>query len=297
MGRRIIVACAACMLAAFMASCDNLFSNYFRSNGLGQPDPVVLAELPVRQVIQQYAFMPDGGVSPQFLDTLAADEQVRTVIVEKLEQFAATESDPAQVQDAQSPLIELKLDEIAVSFEDDGARAISRETMRVSLRDLYSRLQEAIRLVLSTDASQLTPEAIVDALVPAPLQEHPEAFAELIDRLAAMSPYFDRLSQALVYNGIVASRRIDIVKMAQLGAICKFLNISIHPSSRFASIGAAVATLVTEIRSGIAASRSLEYYFTGEPDFQSLGNDYTVGVLFCAAGMQDLLEMFRNSFR
>jgi len=290
--RNIALAFGAAALILLMGSCDALFSNQFKTWGLGQVTNATINEAVTNNdvaAILEQSGLEDGGISDSFLNAATQDQATADAVKALLQETIDDPEAPVEtVQAAQVLIIEIELEMNGggdfIANIVDAISAIDFETFDFSDPATITNIFAA--LFPARDAKTL-PEGWSQAEI-----------AELINNVAALGTNIDDLIATFqdVGNQFLPNG-VDAGWMAQVGAVVRILNmvepnvLIYHDENGDGDLGAALAALIdygTSNPNGI----TIENYITNSDDIlDEIKADTGLKALLKAAGW-DMDELF-----
>ena len=220
--RNIALAFGAAALILLMGSCDALFSNQFKTWGLGQVTNATIIDAvhseDVAAILEQSG-LEEGGISESFLNAATQDEKTAKAVTDLLQATidnATPDTPPETIQAAQVLIIEIELEMNGggdfIANIVDAISAIDFDTFDFSDPATITNIFAA--LFPSRDAKTL-PEGWSQADI-----------AELINNVAALRTNIDDLIATFqdVGNQFLPNG-VDAGWMAQVGAVVRILNM------------------------------------------------------------------------
>ena len=239
--RNIALALGAVALVLVLGSCDALFSNQFKTWGLGQVTNATIntavTDGDVAAILEQSG-LEEGGISDSFLNAATQDQEtadaVKALLQETIDDPAAP---PETVQAAQVLIIEIDLEMNGggdfIANIVDAIAAIDFNNIDFSNPDTITNIFEA--LFPARNAKTL-PEGWTQADI-----------ALLINNVAALGTNIDDLIATFQANGNqFLPAGVDTGWIAQVGAVVRILNLVEYNTTNYASLGDAMAALIDD---------------------------------------------------
>jgi hypothetical protein len=239
--RNIALALGAAALILLMGSCDALFSNQFKTWGLGQVTNATINEAldndDITAILEQSG-LEDGGISDSFLNAATQDEEtaeaVKTLLQETIDD---PEAEPETVQAAQVLIIEIELEMTGGNdFIGNIVDAISTlDFDNLDFSDPSTITDLFAALFPSRDAKTLP-----DGWTRADIAELINNVADLGTNIDDLIATFQEVGNQFLPNGV------DTGWIAQVGAVVRILNLVEYNETNFATLGDALAALIDE---------------------------------------------------
>jgi hypothetical protein len=248
--RNMALALGAVALILVLGSCDALFSNQFKTWGLGQVTNATIntavTDGDVAAILEQSG-LEQGGISDSFLNAATQDPEtadaVKALLQETIDNAAANNTPPETVQAAQVLIIEIDL-------EMNGGG------------DFISNIVDAVAAIDFQNFDFSNPETITNifaALFPSrQVKTLPEGWtradiALLINNVAGMRDSIDALIATFQANGDqFLPNGVDVGWIAQVGAVVRILNLvepnitNYNDGNGNGDVGAALAALIDD---------------------------------------------------
>jgi hypothetical protein len=230
--RNIALALGAAALILLMGSCDALFSNQFKTWGLGQVTNATINEAldndDITAILEQSG-LEDGGISDSFLNAATQDEEtaeaVKTLLQETIDD---PEAEPETVQAAQVLIIEIELEMTGGNdFIGNIVDAISTlDFDNLDFSDPSTITDLFAALFPSRDAKTLP-----DGWTRADIAELINNVADLGTNIDDLIATFQEVGNQFLPNGV------DTGWIAQVGAVVRILNLVEYNETNFATRG------------------------------------------------------------
>ncbi len=280
--RNMALALGAVALILVLGSCDALFSNQFKTWGLGQVTNATINTAvtngDVAAILEQSG-LEEGGISDSFLNAATQDQEtadaVKALLQETIDNAAANNTPPETVQAAQVLIIEIDL-------EMNGGG------------DFIANIVDAIAAIDFNNIDFSNPDTITNifaALFPSrEAKTLPEGWAQadialLINNVAGLGTNIDDLIATFQANGNqFLPNGVDAGWIAQVGAVVRILNLVEYNTTNYASLGDALAALIDE---GTTDPNSVvigNYITNTDTLFDAIVADDGLNALLLAAG-------------
>lgn len=277
--RNIALALGAVALVLLLGSCDALFSNQFKSWGLGQVTNATIntavTDGDVAAILAQSG-LEQGGISQSFLSAATQDQKTADDVKKLLtDTIADPTSSTETVQAAQVLVIEIDL---KMSGGDD----------------FIGNIVDAISTLDFNNVDFSKPETITNlfaALFPArgaktlPAGWSRAEIAALINVIVGLGPEINDLIATFQANGDqFLPDGVDTGWMAQVGAVVRILNAVDYNSSNYGSRGEALAALIDD---GTTDPNSIvigDYITNSDTILDTIKGDTGLKALLKAAG-------------
>jgi len=280
--RNMALALGAVALILVLGSCDALFSNQFKTWGLGQVTNATIntavTDGDVAAILEQSG-LEQGGISDSFLNAATQDKEtadaVKALLQETIDNAAANNTPPETVQAAQVLIIEIDLEMNGggdfIANIVDAIAAIDFQNFDFSNPDTITNIFAA--LFPSREAKTL-PEGWAQADI-----------ALLINNVAGLGTNIDDLIATFQANGNqFLPNGVDAGWIAQVGAVVRILNLVEYNTTNYASLGDALAALIDE---GTTDPNSVvigNYITNTDTLFDAIVADDGLNALLLAAG-------------
>lgn len=212
----IVLFLGAVLIAILMGSCDALFTNQFKTAGLGQISQDKIAAAPASDLIDQSGILA-GKLSDTFFEMLKADPTLEQATIDKLEVvFNDPAVQPALAQAAIALAIEINLNGVGAN-------------------QIIENAPTAFALFADASFDITNPDDLkqfLDLLIPADISnksiftdEQRQTIAAIVDKVKDLKGYFDTLVANLDANGgQYQAEGLDAGTLAQVGLVVKVLN-------------------------------------------------------------------------
>ncbi len=281
--RKIALVLGAVALILVLGSCDALFSNQFKTWGLGQVTNATINTAvtngDVAAILEQSG-LEEGGISDSFLNAATQDQEtadaVKTLLQKTIDNAAANDTPPETVQAAQVLIIEIDLKmsggDTFISNIVDAISTLDFNNLNFSDPDTITNL--FVKLFPSRTAKAL-PDGWTEVQI-----------ADLIDSVAGLNGNIQGLVATLddPAVGRYLPNGIDPGWIAQVGAMVRILNLVEYNSTRYASVGTALAALINAGTEPNAVIEITDYITNAGTLLDAIVTDPGLNALMLAAG-------------
>lgn len=239
--RNIALALGAVALILVLGSCDALFSNQFKTWGLGQVTNATIntavTDGDVAAILEQSG-LEEGGISDSFLNAATQDQETADAVKALLQETIDDPATPPETVQAAQVLI------IEIDLEMNGGG------------DFISNIVDAIAAIDFNNIDFSNPDTITNifaALFPSreaktlPTGWTRADIALLINNVAGLGTNIDDLIATFQANGNqFLPNGVDAGWIAQVGAVVRILNLVEYNTTNYASLGDALAALIDD---------------------------------------------------
>ena len=289
--RNIALALGAVALVLLLGSCDALFSNQFKSWGLGQVTNATIntavTDGNVAAILAQSG-LEQGGISPSFLNAATQDQKTADDVKKLLNDTIADPSTPDETKQAAQVLV-IEID-LKMSGGDSFIGNIVDAIKAIDIKNI-NNMDFSDPTVITNLFAALFPARGAKTL---PAGWSRADIALLINNVAGLGPNIDAMIATFQANGDeFLPAGVDTGWMAQVGTVVRILNAVAYNSTNYGSLGDALAALIdngTTDSNGIVIG---DYITNSSTILDTIKSDVGLKALLKAAGWD--LDQLTNS--